>query len=267
MTADGDREQPRAHRTDGVVTAINKKIESFDEKKQERSGKPKSDGQPAGGLDKTPLPDVPPGFTIKVTFHSASNLPFADLGTLSSDPFVLAQLNTKLHTRHKQDTPIRWRTPTIHKSIEPVWESEWIVANVPSSGFDIKARIYDEDPTDHDDRLGNVHITCDDLSETWPGIKHEAFKIKKRAGSKRAYLVRGCAAMFSRSIKMAGSLVVSVEVLGKTDSGHGGRIWTIGPCVWTKHQSPMIGRLAGTKSSDKGDKTQTYEYAIFASSL
>ena len=249
------------HRTDGIAQKVEQKTEAFQQKTQDlKAKKGKTDeSKPAGGFDDTPVPKAPPGFTVKFTFHSASHLPFADINSLSSDPYVLAQLNTKLPTRHKQDPSLRFRTPTIRRCVDPVWNSEWIVANVPASGFALKARIYDEDPADHDDRLGNVHVHVDRISEGWEGIKEQPYKIKKRMGSKRAYFIRGCAAMFNRSIKMSGNLVVSVEVLGRTETDNGGRLWTVGPCNWSMHLSPMIGRLTGTKEPGTGDGAEKYK--------
>lgn len=184
----------------------------------------------------------------------------ADINSLSSDPYVLAQLNTKLQPRHKQDPHMRFRTTTIRKSVDPVWNEEWIVANMPGSGFTLKARLYDEDPADHDDRLGNVHVHVNSLSEGWQGIKEQHFKIKKRMGSKRAYLIHGCAALFSRHKQMSGDLVLSVQVLGKTETDNGGRCWTIGPCDWSQHLSPLIGRIAGTKEPGEKGKAEKYSF-------
>ena len=93
--------------------------------------KEEDEKKPAGGFDDAPIPQAPPGFTVKFTIHRAHSLPFADFNTLSSDPYVMAELQTDLPTRHKQDPPMRWRTPTIRRCLEPVWDSEWIVANVP----------------------------------------------------------------------------------------------------------------------------------------
>ena len=258
---------PSGHRSDAIAQKLDAKAEVFQQKKQQYGGQKKqNDKQPAGGFDATPIPQAPPGFTVKFTFHRAHNLPFADLNTLSSDPYVMAELKTDLPTRHKQDPPMRWRTPTIRRSVEPVWDSEWIVANVPARGFALKARIYDEDPGDHDDRLGNAHIHINGVSETFPHIKEQSYSIKKRMGSKRAYFFRGCAAMFNRNVHMSGDLVVSVEVIGKTDTDNGGRMYTIGPCNWTQHLSPMIGRLAGTKEPGAGGKdgkqTDTYKCVL-----
>ena len=256
---DGDKHQPKhadhnrsAGYTNKIATAANKYQEKLNQHKKEDSG-------PAGGFDEIPIPRAPPGYTVKFTFHRATSLPMADIQSLSSDPFVLAQLNTSLTPRHKQDPYMRFRTPTIRKSTNPKWECEWIVANIPASGFKLKARIYDEDPADHDDRLGNVHIHVNNISESWEGIREQAFKIRKRAGSKRAYAIRGCAAMFSRRIVLSGDLVMSVQVLGRTDCENGGHIYTAGPCAWSQHLSPMIGRLAGTKHPSKNGSAEKYK--------
>ncbi|KAI9704393.1 MAG: hypothetical protein M1836_007256 [Candelina mexicana] len=227
---------------------------------EKNSETPKAEKQPAGGYDSTPIPKAPPGYTLKITFHRATNLPMADINSLSSDPYVLAQLNTSLQPRHKEDPNLRFRTKTIRRQTDPVWNCDWIVANVPANGFKLKARIYDEDPADHDDRLGNVHISTDAIDERWPGIREQSYKIKKRMGSKRAYLIRGCAAMFTKGLDMSGDLTVSIQVLGRTE-GEGGRAYTIGPNYWVQHFSPMIGRLIGTKDPKEGDGgTERYNF-------
>ena len=254
---------PSAHRTDAYAQKFDVKAEALQHKKEEYGLQKKSSSKPAGGFDETPIPQAPPGYTVKFTFHRAHHLPFGDLNTLSSDPFLLAQLNTNLPTRHKQDPELRFRSRTIQKTVEPEWNADWIVANVPASGFTLKTRIYDEDPADHDDRLGNVNITVDRLSEDWTPIKEERYKIEKRTGSKRAYFFRGCAAMFDRSVKMTGDLVMSVEVLGKTEGNSGGRAWTVGPCYWTKHFSPMIGMLVGTKEPGQNNSNGKKEAQKF----
>ena len=255
---DSSKKQPHGHSSAAYAERAVHKADSIQEKAAKHGGGKKPD-KPAGGFDNTPIPRAPTGFTVKFTFHRATSLPMADINSLSSDPYVLAQLNTSLQPRHKQDPPFRFRTPTIRRSTEPEWNAEWIVANVPASGFALKARIYDEDPADHDDRLGNVHVNVDRISEGWEGIKEQPYKIKKRMGSKRAYLVRGCAALFTRGLHMSGDLILSVEVLGRTQADNGGRLWTIGPCNWTQHLSPMIGRLTGTKEPGEKGKAERYK--------
>ncbi|OCK76567.1 hypothetical protein K432DRAFT_436986 [Lepidopterella palustris CBS 459.81] len=233
------------------------------QKSQDNKSNSAKNKQPAGGYDGTPIPRAPPGYTVKITFHRATNLPMADLNSLSSDPFILAQINTNLPTRHKEDPNLQLRTNTIRKNTNPVWEREWIVANIPASGFKLKARIYDEDPVDHDDRLGNVYVTVGRIDENWAGIKEQAFPVKKRMGSKRAYFIRAIAACFSKAKHMNGYLFVSIEVLGKTEDDQGARAYTLGPCWWTMHYSPLLGRITGKKDpsgGETGDKAKPERY-------
>ena len=214
---------------------------------------------PAGGFDHTPIQGVEQGYTLKFTFHRAKNLPFADFNTISSDPYIVATLKADTPKRHKEDPDLVLRTPTIHRNTDPEWNTEWMVANVPRSGFYLKCRIYDEDPADHDDRLGNVSVTVGDIGEHWTGYKEQEFPVKKRMGSKRAYFIRGVAALVSKDTKMGGLLVMSVENLGRTQGDQKGRMFTAGPLPWTQHFSPLIGRLTGTKDTDEnadGEKKQ-----------
>jgi hypothetical protein len=206
---------------------------------------------PAGGFDDTPIPRAPPGYTVKFTFHRANNLPLADINTLSADPFIEAVLDTGLPTRHHEDPPLTMRTPTVRQNTNPVWNCEWIVANVPASGFKLKCRIYDEDPADHDDRLGNVHVMSDTVSEQWPGIKDELFPIRKRMVSKRAYFLRAVAVCFKKLEHMNGTVNISAEVLGRSKDENGGRAYTIGPQWWIRHYSPLLGRLLGQKEPNE----------------
>ncbi|PYH96995.1 C2 domain protein [Aspergillus ellipticus CBS 707.79] len=222
------------------------------------NGDAPSQPEPAGGFDSTPYPQAPPGYTLKFTFHRGVNLPCADFGSFSSDPYVLAQLIVNLPQRHKQDPLLSFRTPTVHKNRDPRWDSEWIVANVPASGFQLKCHVYDEDAADHDDKLGNAYVEVDTVRDQWPGIKEQSFRVKKRMGSKRVYLFGNIAALASRRLDVGSHLVISVECLGKTPGNEGAHMYTVGPNYWFKHFSPLIGRIAGTKDevqSQHGKKT------------
>lgn len=227
------------------------KSHQADKKDSEKKDDGGGEDQPAGGFDSTPIPRAANGYTLKFTFHRASNLPAADLNSQSSDPFILAQLNAHTPLRHKEDSPLRYRTHTVQKNCSPEWNEEWIVANVPSSGFKLKVRIYDEDPADHDDRLGDVHITEHSLNENWRGMKEQRFSVMKRKGSKRAYAARFVFSCFGAKKSLSGDLFVSIEMLGRTqDDGQNGRMYTVGPLRWFKHYSPMLGRLTNTKEPD-----------------
>lgn len=214
-------------------------------------------GQFAGGFDSTPVRHAPPGYTLKFTFHRGVNLPLADFGTFSSDPYVAAQLVVDLPPRHKQDPKVTYRTPTVHRDTHPTWDSEWVVANVPASGFELKCRVYDEDSADHDDKLGNAYFGVPSIGDDWPGVKEQSVKVKQRMAGKRVYLMKNVAALASRRHGATSYLVVSVENLGRTPGTEGGQVYTVGPNYWFKHFSPLIGRLAGTKDealSSPGEK-------------
>lgn len=221
-----------------------------------RVGKPKV---PPGGYDDMAVPEASPGLTARITFHRATHLPTADLKSLSSDPYIVAHLTADVPTRHKEDPPLIFRTPTIHRSHSPVWDATWIVANVPRSGFRLKMRIYDEDPANHDDRLGNAHLVIGSLSEATPGIQERELKIKKRMGSKRAWIVTGCLSMMTTKEKQNRHLIVSVDVLGRTQ-GRGGKLYTLGPQYWSTHFSPLIGRITGTKVPGEKGKAERYKW-------
>jgi hypothetical protein len=233
------------------------------EKLISRKEKVRDKTNPPGGKDDTPIPSARDSYTLQFTFHRAENLPVSDIGARSSDPYVVATLTSPgIQKRHKDDPDMMHRTRTIHKSTNPEWNEQWIVAGIPSDGFRLKCRLYDEDPRDHDDRLGNVTIVANNISESWDGIQEEFYDVKKRMGSKRAYALKGCLSMFSREIHMNGKLFLSVKVLGKSEPPNG-RMYTVGPTTWTKHYSATIGRLAGTKNpeeeKDGKGKTEKYE--------
>ncbi|KAI1205300.1 uncharacterized protein F4807DRAFT_443505 [Annulohypoxylon truncatum] len=230
------------------------------EKFKEQKKKIKAVAKPPGGFDPTPIPDAPPGFTVKFIFHRAENLPVADISTGTSDPYLAATLTTSLPKRHKEDPDLVYRTRTIRKSLEPQWEQEWIVANVPASGFKLKCRLYDEDWPDHDDRLGHVSIQVYHVGEDWAGFSapDNEFEVKKRSGSKRAYILKACETAFIKDKSMTPRLFVSIVVLGKSDPPYG-HMYTVGPTYFFKHFSPMIGRMIGAKVNvDDGDDSNTH---------
>jgi hypothetical protein len=249
----------------GVEKHSTGKIEAAKDKLTDKQQKLKDKHNPPGGHDNTPIPTARDGYTVKITIHRAEYLPVSDLNSRSSDPYIQATLTAALSKRHKEDPDLVLRTPTIHKDTNPEWNTEWIVAGVPSSGFRLKCRLYDEDPSDHDDRLGNVTVNVGRIGLDWQGIKTESFNIKKRMGSKRAHMVRGCAAMLSSNVHMGGALWLSAEVLGESEKPYG-RMYTVGKTFWFKHYSPMIGRIAGTKApgtsqgSQNGDKPKAERY-------
>lgn len=218
--------------------------------------------RPPGGYDKTPLPDAPQGYTVRFVFHSASNVPVADLHTASSDPFLVATLKGTQPKRHKEDPDLKYRTRTIHRTTTPEWDEEWIVANVPPGGFTLKCRMYDEDVADKDDRLGNVTVNVGSISEDWPGIPPpgQEFEAKKRVMSKRALFLKGIVSAISHGTHIAPRLRISMQVLGKSEPPFA-QMYTLAPTRWIKHNSPMIGRLIGAKvnANESDDEKQRKE--------
>lgn len=231
--------------------------EQHDGAAAERTDTQKSKPGPSGGFDSTPIPARPSGYTIKLTLHRAENLPMADINGFSSDPYCLAQLDTDVPKRHKEDPPLRWRTPTVRKNTEPTWDDDWIIANVPASGFKLKVRVYDEDPADKDDLLGKVHVTVPSIDERWPGLKNQGYKLMAHHGSKRAYLLQAVTTCFRQNKHFRGYLYLSIEMLGRTaEDGQNGRLYTVGPCRWTRHYSPILGRVLNIKEPDRDDAEQ-----------
>lgn len=207
-----------------------------------------SHDKPQGGYDSTPLaPCTSRTYTLRITFHKATNLPVADFGSQTSDPFILAQATTSHKLRHSQDPYLRFRTNTVRKTLEPVWEAPWVIAGVPEDGLKLSVRIYDEDPEDHDDRLGKLEINTGPIDEKWQGFKKKSFKVKKTGADLRAYALRWTCVMLAGH-DLHAHVVISIEMLGQTKREMG-KAYTING-FWWKHYSPVIGRLTGTKARD-----------------
>ena len=243
---DDDGKQRNGRQTTGGSDGARRHATDLKDKITDKKERIKDKNNPPGGFDSTPLPTFPPGYTVKFTFHKASNLPAADLHDASADPFIKATLTAAVPKRHKEDPIMVHRTRTIRGCTDPEWEEEWIVANIPSSGFKLKCRIYDEDYPDHDDRLGNVTVTSSHVDENWKGLDHKVFDVKKRMGSKRAYFFKAASTAMSKHGSMTPRLELSIQVVGKSDPP-GAQMYTVGPTTWVKHFSPMIGRITGIK--------------------
>lgn len=214
----------------------------------EKQGQDQS--QPAGGYDKTAMSRTKgPRYTVRITFHSASNIPRSDIETGHSDPFILAQLNTELPPRHSADPHLRFRSKTVHRNRDPEWNAEWIVGGIPASGFELKTRLYDED-FNHDDRLGTLHISSGKIDDDWKGPKNEEYKLKKSGSDPLVYGLRWCAAIARSSKNLHARLNISIELLGRTEQEDCGKAFTLNN-FWFVHYSPLVGRVAGTKSKDE----------------
>lgn len=136
----------------------------------------------------------------------------------------------------------------IRKTLEPQWEAEWIVANCPQQGFEVKARLFDEDPSvrtileacvfifnkivqSGDDSLGSAHIWLGPLHATYH-LDHHPVEVRRRSGSWRAYGAQRLRNSISRDKQdIRATLVVSVQVLGRTEAKSGAKAYTVGPSL------------------------------------
>lgn len=202
--------------------------------------------KPDGGWDKTPLPPTQGStYTLRVVFRSAAHLPPADFGSRSSDPFVLAQCNPGLKTRHKADPPLRFRTATARRSLNPKWEAEWVIGGIPAAGCEIKARVYDEDSAT-DDLLGRAHIHTGPLEEGWSN--EQTYGLMSRRANLRALGFKSCMKPFSEEARKESTITVSLQVLGRTEV-EVGKAYTVNN-FWFTHYSPMLGFMVNTTTPD-----------------
>lgn len=65
--------------------------------------------------------------------------------------------------------------------------------------------------------------------------------------------------MFSGSIHMSGKLTISVGMIGRSPDSQRGRVYTVGPCHWSQHYSPLIGNIVGTKGPEQSAGENTVE--------
>ncbi|KZT44426.1 hypothetical protein SISSUDRAFT_1029120 [Sistotremastrum suecicum HHB10207 ss-3] len=182
-------------------------------------------------------------FVVEITFHRGSNLPVADLNTLSCDPYIHATVWVPSEPEHEH--PLAWRTPTVRRTRNPTWDCKWRIAGVPRSGFHLTLRVRDEDPGDRDDRLGKSYIdmTQGQMKE---GFEQKEFEVKvmKRKGSFRPYIQTYLTAILPGSkLVLHPRIVLSVRVIAKSPKGRVGRAYTVGPNKFSEHFSPMIGRM------------------------
>lgn len=224
-------------------------------------GKGEAKQDPPGGVDRTPLHALNISYTVQITFHRATNVPVADFGKRSSDPYLLVDLSTSQKKRNAQDPAHRFRTQTLHRTTEPQWHARWIVAGVPADGFGLKIRLMDEDSPDMDDKLGKVKLHVPRINEGWE-LEQQEYKVHKRGGDTKAYALRWCTSIHPRR-DMHARLYISAKVLGVTKERMG-KTYTMNS-FWWQHYSPLIGRIAGTRQhDDEGIERATYVSMIIA---
>ena len=184
-------------------------------------------------------------FTCEIVFHRATNVPIGDLNTLSSDPYILATLTSLQHNKSRPEEPISFRTSTVRRTLNPEFDgARWIVSGVPASGFIIVLSLMDEDPGDHDDRLGKAVLRFPDpnrdtdagkmeLKRGWQTGEQE-YKIHKRHGGLRARFGTYVAKVVTRGrVGHRTRVMLSVRVLGEAlpreHNEDVDKIYTLGP--------------------------------------
>ncbi|OSD07597.1 hypothetical protein PYCCODRAFT_629916 [Trametes coccinea BRFM310] len=212
-----------------------------------------------------PLAQVP-RYICEIVFHSATNVPLADLNDLASDPYIAATLSPTSSgaSGPKSNTPrsISFRTPTARRTLNPTFNARWIVSGIPATGFVLVVYLYDEDPGDHDDKLGKAVIRFPDpnrdnaeesrgLKEGWDSGERE-YKIHKRHGSLRTRIGTFVAKAVTRGgVGHRVRVLVSVRVLGpapRLDGEDAELVYTLGPHIFVRHFSPLATHLTSVKS-------------------
>ncbi|KAJ7272727.1 hypothetical protein B0H12DRAFT_1091728 [Mycena haematopus] len=197
---------------------------------------------------------MPPTYTVQITFDGAKNLPVADIGTLSCDPYVLASIvvaNTE---------PLKFRTPTIRRSRHPTWNSTWFVGGVPAEGFKLKMILYDEDPGPKvsPDRLGKA-VAQFEAGQMKPGFESltTEYVLQKRRGDLHPYILTYLTALLpGEKLLKHNRVVVSVRVLRKDEDQEEPRLYTLGPNRYSRHFSPLVGHFvnkSGQKDANDSD--------------
>ncbi|KAI8978860.1 hypothetical protein BD414DRAFT_516808 [Trametes punicea] len=209
----------------------------------------------------------PKQYTCEIVFHSATNVPLADLNDLASDPYILAILQPAQPGATGPNTPqsISYRTPTARRTLNPTFNARWVVSGIPASGFVLVLSLRDEDPGDRDDQLGKAVIRVPDpdrdrdggqsgareLEEGWDSGERE-YKVHKRHGSLRTRAGTYVAKAITRGrVGHRVRVLISVRVLGlapRLDGEDAGRIYTLGPHTFVRHFSPLATHLTNVKS-------------------
>ena len=183
-----------------------------------------------------------PRYAVEITIHRAQHVPVGDILNFSSDPYIYATLHSQNFTREKPDDPpqrqvLEYRTHTVRSSLEPIFGCKWIVGGVTESGFALKLRLRDEDPSQffNDDRLGKGVLVIpgpgEKLGEGWE-LREGECKIEKRKGAMSTHISTYIARLISRGAVGHHTVVwVSVRVLGKSKilEDDPNRIYTSGP--------------------------------------
>ena len=180
-------------------------------------------------------------YAVEIIIHRAQHVPVGDVFHFSSDPYMHVTLCPQNPTHGQPDDSLRqqvleYRTHTVAGSLEPTFESKWIVGGIPESGFVLKLRLRNENQGRffHDDRLGKgvllVPARGEKLGEGWE-LRKEC-KIEKREGAFKSHVSTYVARLISKGrVGHHTKVWVSVKVLGvsKVLAKDPNKTYTIGP--------------------------------------
>ncbi|KAJ3532935.1 hypothetical protein NM688_g7348 [Phlebia brevispora] len=219
-------------------------------------------------------------YVCKIVILRVTDVPVADLHTLSCDPYIQARLSVEDTDGSRDGNPryITYRTHTCRRTLNPEFNASWIVSGIPESGFLLSLNLRDEDPHNYDDDLGKTVLQLpwpDEpdprLHEGWKSGERE-YKVHKRKGTINSRVFTCIAQVLTRgSIGHHVRLWITAEVLGKAESQEDRRLYTVGPrkshgssihkeqindpCTgrYVRHFSPLIGRFLGSSNSPDDD--------------
>ncbi|KIJ30348.1 hypothetical protein M422DRAFT_36570 [Sphaerobolus stellatus SS14] len=192
-------------------------------------------------------------YTCEIIFIRADHAPVADIRTLSCDQYIKASLQAHSRSRYLE-TSLRYRTQTMRRTLNPVFNSRWIVSGVPTNGFTLTINLIDEGPKDSDDRLGRAVLLTPNLQDDGGDME---CKIEKRRDSLKTYLSTYFAAVITQGdISHHVRVWVRIRILGKTPDQKDRRLYSLGPPSYVRHFSPLIGHFVsgGTAVNEKSPK-------------
>lgn len=107
---------------------------------------------------------------------------------------------------------------------------------MPRAGTRLRVELLDEDFRDHDDKLGHVVVDFAELAN-WGqgeegGVNEVWYKLRKKGASKKAAVLRLCAAGIKKGEGRTARVLVRIEVKGETrleKEKDVGRAFTLGP--------------------------------------
>ncbi|CCG80766.1 Putative uncharacterized protein [Taphrina deformans PYCC 5710] len=193
-------------------------------------------------------------YEIQLQFVSAFHVPVGDFFNGSSDPYIQAIIN------HKTDDELYFRTSTCRSTRDPKWQKEdtWHLGGI-KEGTHVKIRMLDEDPRKMDnDRIGVSELRLEGLEQLCGQKegKEIELKVQKRKASVKVYILTYTYSWLGAQDLKSQASRIKVKLTVKRDEKERKRPCLIGPIRYDIHFSPILGRLAHTKSD--GSKVECF---------